>query len=366
MKIKSIESFTKGHLSMVRVKTDDGSEGIGQMAPFNANISAIVLHQQVAPHALGMDASDIDAVVDCCVEREYKFPWSYVCRAAGGIDTALWDLRGKLEGKSVCELLGGKPRPFPAYGSSMRRDIAPQDEADRLARLVDTHGYRAFKIRIGKVCGHNEDQWPGRTEELVPAVRKAVGDDIAILVDANSCYTADKAIEVGHLLQDNGVCHFEEPCPYWELEWTAKVAEALDLDVAGGEQDTCLAQWRRMIAMHAVDVVQPDLCYVGGLTRTLRVAVMAADAAGGPIPCVPHSSNLSLVTVFALHLLGAIPNAGPYLEFGIERVTWTEDLFTPALEAHDGKVMIPDGPGWGVTINPSWLESAEYKISEAG
>ena len=200
----------------------------------------------------------------------------------------------------------------------------------------------------------------------MPAVRKAVGDDIAILVDANSCYTADKAIEVGHLLQDNGVCHFEEPCPYWELEWTAKVAEALDLDVAGGEQDTCLAQWRRMIAMHAVDVVQPDLCYFGGLTRTLRVAAMAADAAGGPIPCVPHSSNLSLVTVFALHLLGAIPNAGPYLEFGIERVTWTEDLFTPALEAHDGKVMIPDGPGWGVTINPSWLESAEYKISEAG
>jgi len=361
MKIKSIESFTRGCLSIVRVRTDDGAEGIGQMAPFNANISAMVLHQQIAPHALGADAADIDTLVDHCVEAEYKFPWSYVCRAVGGVDTALWDLRGKLEGKSVCELLGGTPRPFPAYGSSMSRQIKPQDEADRLAELTQTHGYGAFKIRVGKVCGHDEDQWPGRTETLIPAVRKAVGDDIALLVDANSCYTPSKAIEVGRLLEDNAYCHFEEPCPYWELEWTAEVAAALDVDVAGGEQDTDLAQWRRMIAMRAVDVVQPDICYVGGITRALRVAAMAAEAG---IPCVPHSANLSMVTVFTLHMLGAIPNAGPYLEFCIEDVSWTDGLYTPALEAHDGKVMIPDGPGWGVTMNPSWLESAEHRISE--
>ena len=361
MKIKSIETFSRRDISLVRVRTDDGAEGWGQISPFNADISALVLHRQVARHALGADATDLDGISDRCIEGEYKFPWSYVCRALVGIDTALWDLKGKLAGKSVCELLGGRPRPFPVYGSSMRRDITPKDEAARLVRLRDTYGYRAFKIRVGKVNGHDQDQWPGRTEELVPTVRKAIGDDVTLLCDGNSCYTPKKAIEVGRLLEQYHVGHFEEPCPYWELEWTAEVARALDVPVAGGEQDNDLAQWRRMIAMRAVDIVQPDICYVGGLTRALRVARMAAEAG---LPCVPHSANRSMVTVFTLHMMGAISNAGPHVEFSIEPTPWAEGIFSPALEARDGKVQIPEGPGWGVEINPDWLAGAEHAVSE--
>jgi L-alanine-DL-glutamate epimerase-like enolase superfamily enzyme len=360
VKIRSLETFTHQHLSFVRVRTDDGVEGIGQISPYNADISAAVFHRQVAPHVLGADPLAVDPLVDHIIEAEYKFPGSYVCRALTGLDTALWDLRGKLEGKSVCALLGGTPRPFPVYGSSMRRDIQPEDEAVRLAELQKRYGYQAFKVRVGKVCGHDEDEWPGRTEALVPAVRRAIGEQAALLVDGNSCYTAHKAIEVGRMLEANGVCHFEEPCPYWELEWTAETAAALDVPVAGGEQDYDLSQWRRIINMHAVDIVQPDICYIGGLTRALRVARMAETAG---MLCVPHSANLSLVTVFTLHMMGAIPNAGPHVEFSIEPTRWTDNLFTPALEVVDGRVMIPDGPGWGVTINPDWLAQAEYQVS---
>jgi L-alanine-DL-glutamate epimerase-like enolase superfamily enzyme len=360
-KIKSIETFTSGSLSIVQVRTDSGQEGYGQIAPYNADISATVLHRMVAPLALGQDPAALDALSDRCVEANYKFPWSFVCRALAGLDTALWDLHGKTAGKSVCELLGGKPRPLPVYGSSMRRDIKPVDEAARLARLRNEEGYRVFKIRIGKVCGHDEDQWPGRTDELVPTVRKAIGDEVALLADGNSCYTVPKAIEVGKMLEQNKVCHFEEPCPYWELEWTAQVAAALDVPIAGGEQDNDLAQWRRMIALHAVDIVQPDICYIGGLTRALRVADMAAKAS---LPCVPHSANLSMVTVFTLHMQGAVQNTGPYVEFSIEPTNWTDDLFEPALKVADGKVPIPSGPGWGVTINKSWLAKAERQVTE--
>jgi L-alanine-DL-glutamate epimerase-like enolase superfamily enzyme len=360
MKITSIETFTHGHLSLVRVRTDDGAEGWGQISPYNADIAAMVMHRQIAPHALGADASDPDGLADRCIEAEYKFPGSYVCRALAGLDTALWDLRGKLEGKSVCELLGGQPRPFPVYGSSMRRDISPEDEAERLAHLRDAQGWRAFKIRIGKVCGHDEDEWPGRTEALVPAVRRAIGDDVALLVDANSCYTPARAIAVGQMLRAYNVGHLEEPCPYWEIEWTAEVTAALETPVAGGEQDCHLPQWRRMIGMRAVDIVQPDICYVGGLSRALRVADVAAKAG---LLCVPHSANLSLVTVFTLHMMGAIPNAGPYVEFSIEPTPWTDNLYTPALEVRDGQVYIPDGPGWGVRINPDWLAAAEHCAS---
>jgi L-alanine-DL-glutamate epimerase-like enolase superfamily enzyme len=361
MKIQRIESFTKGPVSIVRVRTDDGSEGVGQISPYAADISATVLHRMIAPVALGADATDLDALSDRCIEANYKFPWSFVCRALTGLDTALWDLRGRREGRSVCELLGGRPTDIPAYGSSMRRDITPADEAERLVRLRDEQGFGAFKIRIGSVCGHDADQWPGRTEQLVPAVREAVGDDVALLVDANSCYTPAKAIEVGRMLEDHGVCHLEEPCPYWQLEWTAEVAAALELDVAGGEQDNDLAQWRRMVRMHAVDVVQPDICYVGGLTRALRVAAMAAEA--GRL-CVPHSANLSMVTLFTIHMLAAIPNAGPYVEYSIEPTGWAEGLFHPALSVRDGKVAVLPGPGWGVEVDEAFLADADRQISE--
>jgi L-alanine-DL-glutamate epimerase-like enolase superfamily enzyme len=242
----------------------------------------------------------------------------------------------------------------------MRRDITPEEEAQRLTRLMQEKGFRAFKIRVGKVCGHDEDEWPGRTETLVPTVRNAIGSETALLVDGNSCYTAQKAIAVGQMLQEQGVVHFEEPCPYWELEWTAQVAAALDLDVAGGEQDYDLHQWKRIIDMHAVDIVQPDICYLGGLTRALRVARMA-EAAG--LPCVPHSANLSMVTVFTLHMMGALPNAGPYVEFSIEPTPWAEGLYTPALEVCNGAVQIPEGPGWGVDVNPDWLAGSQHQVS---
>jgi L-alanine-DL-glutamate epimerase-like enolase superfamily enzyme len=361
MKITRLETFTRRQIGIVRVTTDDGAAGIGQLSPFNADITAQVFHRQVAPHVLGADPSDIGGLVERVIEAEYKFPGSYICRALTGLDTALWDRRGKLAGKSVCELLGGTPRPFPVYGSSMRRDISPEDEAARLARLRDEQGFAAFKVRVGKVCGHDEDQWPGRTQALIPVVRGALGDEVTLLADGNSCYSPARAIAVGQMLEWYGLGHFEEPCPYWELEWTAEVARALKIPVAGGEQDWDLAQWRRIIGLRAVDIVQPDICYIGGLSRALRVAELAGRAG---LSCVPHSANLSLVTVFTLHMMGAIPNAGPHVEFSIEPTPWTQGLYAPALEVRDGKAAIPAGPGWGVEINPDWLAGAEYQVSE--
>ena len=361
--IHSIETFSNRFIGLLRVRTEDGTEGWGQVSPYNADITSLVVHRQIAPYALGSGSLDIEKLVQEIPEKEHKFPGSYLRRALAGLDTALWDLRGKLENKSVCELLGGKPRLFRVYGSSMKRDITPQAEAERLFRLRDEFGFDAFKFRVGKECGHDEDEWPGRTEKIVPAVRKTLGDQVALLVDGNSAYTPQKAISVGWMLEDNGICHFEEPCPYWELEWTKQVTDTLNLDVTGGEQDCDLTIWKRMIDMRAVNVVQPDVCYLGGITRTLKVAEMARQA---ELPCTPHSANLSLVTVFTLHLMGALENAGPYVEFSIEGTDyypWQEGIYDPALVVKDGKVQIPDGPGWGVEINPDFLEKSQYQIS---
>jgi L-alanine-DL-glutamate epimerase-like enolase superfamily enzyme len=362
LSIAKVESWTQGQYGIVRVTTDDGREGYGQLSSFEPDITATVLHRQVARHVLGSDPAQIDALVDRVIDANMKFPWSYVCRALAGVDTALWDLYGKLKAKPVCELLGGKTDPFPVYGSSMRRDISPEDEAARLIKLRDSRGFKAFKVRLGVPVGHDRDASPGRTEKLIPAVRQAVGEGIQLLADGNSCYTPPKAIEVGRRLEAHQYYWFEEPCPYWELEWTAEVAAALKMNVAGGEQDNDLAQWRRLIRMNAVDILQPDLCYLGGFTRAWRVARLGQQA--GKL-VVPHSSHLSLITLFSLHFMAAIPNAGPFVEFTIEDDGNKDEAFYhPALEVKEGKVKIPDDPGWGVKINPAWLAKAAYQKSE--
>jgi L-alanine-DL-glutamate epimerase-like enolase superfamily enzyme len=361
MKIRSIETFSTENICITRVRTDDGHEGIGQIAPYHANISAHVLHQQIARQALGQEADQIAELVEAIITHEHKFPGSYVCRAVGGLDTALWDLKGKRLGKSVCELLGGTLGEIEVYGSSMRRDIMPGDEAERLKRLQDTHGFRAFKFRIANKFGNDIDVYPGRTEEIVPAVRRALGDDTQLYVDANSGFTPARAIEVGRMLEQQGIVHYEEPCPYPRLEWTKQVTDALALNVTGGEQDTDLVQFERMINMHAVDIVQPDICYVGGLSRALEVARMAQEVG---MTCTPHAANLSFVTIFTMHMCAAIPNRGQFMEFSIESNAWTKNLFMEELVVRDGKVSIPDGPGWGVTVRPEWLERAEYRISQ--
>jgi L-alanine-DL-glutamate epimerase-like enolase superfamily enzyme len=363
MKIVRVETFGNEHVALVRVGTDDGLEGWGQTAPYHAEITAEIVHAQIAPHALGRNALEIDSLVDEIPEREHKFPGSHLYRALAGLDTALWDLRGRLEGKCVCELLGGQARRLRAYASSMRRDIRPREEAERLARLRDLHGFDAFKIRIGKECGRDEDEWPGRTEEALRAVRGTLGDEVTLLVDANSCYSPARAIEVGRALESWAVSHFEEPCPYWELDWTRQVTQALALDVAGGEQDWDPRVWREVTETRVVDVVQPDVCYVGGLTRALRVAALAREAG---LPCTPHAANQSLVFVFTLHLLSAIANAGPYIEFSIEPdayYPWQARMYEPRPEIVDGYAQTPNGPGWGIEISSEWLARSKHRIS---
>jgi L-alanine-DL-glutamate epimerase-like enolase superfamily enzyme len=362
LRISKIESWTQGSFGIVRVTTQDGHEGYGQVAAYEPDITALVLHRQVAPQILGKDPAQIDTLVDLVIDANMKFPWSYICRALAGVDTAIWDLYGKLKGKPVCQLLGSHVTSYPAYASSMRRDITPEAEAARMVKLRDEQGFKAFKVRLGVANGHDTDAAPGRSESMIPTMRKALGNDCQLMADGNSCYTPPKAIEFGRRLEDQHYFWFEEPCPYWELEWTAEVAAALSLKVAGGEQDNDLAQWRRMIALNAVSVLQPDLCYIGGFTRALRVARMGQKA--GKL-VVPHSAQTSLVTLFALHFMAAIPNAGPYLEYSIEAdANAKEVLYSPALKVEGGKVKIPDGPGWGIQVNAAWMEKAAYLKSE--
>ncbi|MGD2174051.1 MAG: mandelate racemase/muconate lactonizing enzyme family protein [Candidatus Brocadiaceae bacterium] len=365
MKISRIETFLKDDIPVCRVHTDTGESGTGQCSTYRGGVTVKVLHEMIAPLVLARHPLGIDSIVDHVMDRTMKFPGTFVCRALAGVDTALWDLKGRLLGQPVAGLLGGPLRdPVPMYASSMSRRISPEDEAARMKDLIEEQGFGAVKLRVGTgphaPMGSDGDMWAGRTEGVVRAVREALGDEVRINVDANSSYTAHRAIRVGRMLERYGVFHFEEPCPYPDIESTRRVTQALDVYVAGGEQDNSLAQWRRMIDMRALDIVQPDILYIGGVCRARRVAIMA-DQHG--LACTPHAANRAMVQLFTLHFASAMPNCLYEQEWTIESTDWSDGLLERPLRIEDGAVSLPGGPGWGIEVSEEWLSDARHRES---
>lgn len=355
--ITAIETYVSRRLCVVKVTTDDGREGFGQTAPSEPEITAEVLHRLVARHFLGGNPWEVGALVDRAVRAEYKYLGAFLLRAISGIDTALWDLQGKLAGQPVYRLLGGKVRDrVPVYASSMSRELPVAEEVDRIGRAVQQYGLRCAKIKIGIRNGRDAELWDGRTAELVPAMRAAFGDGFALSADANGAYSPAGAVTVGRRLEEYGVFHLEEPNPSWELDNMKYVADQLDLPIGAGEQEFSMEIIRRMIAERLVDVIQPDVCYIGGMSRARRVADLA-DTAG--MPCTPHSSGHSLIKIFTAHLVLASPACTQFQEWSIEQSG--EPFYGPIPEVDDGFIELSDAPGWGVEILPSFLQSATLR-----
>ncbi|ABS03707.1 mandelate racemase/muconate lactonizing enzyme family protein [Kineococcus radiotolerans] len=361
--IDRIETLRRGPVLAVRVTTADGAVGIGQAAPYQVECTEQVLHAMVAPSFLGTDPADVEAVTRQCFREHYKFLGSFFNRAVAGVETAVWDLLGQLSARPVHQLLGGTVRTrVPVYLSSMVRDRGPQEELAHLQALIERDGFTGVKIRIGTPMGADVDQWPGRTEQLIKSMRDGLGDELSIRADANGGYSAAEAVRVGRMLEEHGYFHFEEPCPYPQIEQTGSVAQALDIPIAGGEQDTSLEQFARILQHGFLDIVQPDIGYLGGVGRAREVAAMA-DVFG--VPCTPHCANHSLLEVFTLHLAAAMPACGQAQEWSAEDVAWARDVYEPALEVIDGHVSLPTGPGWGVRLTERFTQEAVRAVSPA-
>lgn len=361
MKITAIDTLLRGQVAVVRVHTDDGIVGIGQTAPYHAEISAQVLHSMVAPFFLGRDPWDVEAIADECLRTHYKFAGSFIHRALAGVDTGVWDVLGQASGVPVARLLGGLVRTsVPMYGSSMLRSTSPQEEVERLTAAVETHGFTGVKLRVGEVMGRDVDAAPGRTEKLVPLAREVLGPDVTIAADANGGYSPGGAVRIGRLLEEHDYFHFEEPCPFDDVDGTHQVADALDIPIAGGEQDWSMQKFGELLGRRAIEIVQPDIGYVGGISRARKVALLA-EAHG--TPCTPHCANDSLLQVFTLHLAAATPGCTQRQEWSIESTPWSDGIYGPVLEVKNGSVDVPTLPGWGIELDPGFVRAAEKTTS---
>jgi L-alanine-DL-glutamate epimerase-like enolase superfamily enzyme len=358
VKIASMELLRNGRNFLVRVRTTAGDEGLAVPNAMRLIDVYPLFVRRVAPFFVGKDARRLEPLLwDLYREGDnYKFQGLalWVCVAAA--EFAILDLLGKLSGKPIGDLLGGvRRREIAVYRASGNRGNTPEAEVEYLKQLIAETGARAMKFRLGGRMSKNADSLPGRTERLIPLVRETFGPEMTLYADSNSSYDARKAIEIGRLMEAYDYGFFEEPCRFDHLEETKVVADALRIPVAGGEQEFSEDGFRWMIRHRAVDVVQPDLHYYGGFIRSLRVARMA-DAAG--LQCTPHMSGSGLGFLDVAHFASCLPNPTPFHEFkGDTDIPVSSP--TSSLKCEHGRIRVPTGPGFGVTIDPAFVRAAE-------
>ena len=354
--IESIDLLRKGKQHYVRVRSKDGAEGIS-LDNNRAQYLAPIFLQRVAPFFIGKDARLLE---DHLWElyrwgSNYKLQGLAFWSPVAWVEFAILDLLGRVSDKSMGELLGGVIRKrVPFYVASGRRDTTPEEEIDYLRGLIDETGAKAIKYRVGGRMSRNEDALPGRTPKLIELSRKELGDAMAIHADSNSSYEPPQAIEVGRMLEDIGAVYFEEPCPFDHLEDTRKVTDTLSIPVAGGEQE--YSQWRFQWAIEnrAVDIVQPDLHYYGGLIRSIRVSRMAEVL---NIPTTVHISG-GFGFIYMLHFASRTPKIGGWQEYK-RNIEDYADWFDPPLRIENGSLTVPEGPGVGIVDTNRVLEGTE-------
>lgn len=340
---------------VVKVTTDDGLVGWGEShhgrAPGAvAHLANTTLRQLV----LGMDAADVVGVW----AKVYKMQLgshgmgAATAIAVSGIDMALWDIRGKAAGWPLYRLLGGASRPIPAYAGGVSLGYQEPVALVEEARALVAAGYRAVKLRVGDS--------PARDLARVSAVRKAFGDDLVILVDANTGYTVEDARTVMPGLDATGVRWLEEPFPAHDARSYALARTFGRVPLAAGENHYTRFEFVRLIEDGAVTVLQPDLSKTGGVTEALRVAALAS---AWKLPINPHTSMTGLNMAATIHFLAAIDNGG-YFEGDVSKNNLFRDelVSRPYEVGPDGCVRPLEKPGLGLEVNEEFL--AKHPVIE--
>lgn len=360
--IETVELLRLNNRYLCRVRSRDGAEGIAVAHSTMSTLFPIFL-RNVQPFLIGKDARELDLILEKIYI--YNFNFRYNGLALGlplaTAEFAILDMLGRIAGKPVGELIGEIHNPeVGVYMATEWREKPVDESIDLIKGAVASYDVHALKIKVGGLMFMTADMYaegpPGRTEEIVPLVRKTFGDGMALYADSNSFYSVPEAIRVGRLLEEYKYEYFEEPVMFDHLEEIKQVSDALDIPIANGEQDYGFYGFRWLLANGGIDIVQPDNYYFGGLIRSMKVARMAA--AFGKTT-VPHMSGGGLGFLYNTQFVSAVPNAGAHHEFkGLETHVPFECKTSP-LKVEDGKIKVPTGPGFGVDIDPEWVKKHE-------
>jgi len=344
-----------------RVRSTDGAEGfsIGNSAQLQSVWP--IFNVRLQPFFPGKDARDLENIFNelYVYKSNYKLqnlalwvPWAT-------IEFAILDMLGRIANRSIGELIGEIHNPKVAvYQANNYRGDSAEESLEGIKEHVAKSQAKAVKFKVGGRMSKNADYPSGRTEKLIPMVREAFGDEMTIYADSNGSYDAREAIRIGRIMEEYNYDFYEEPVPFDWYEETKQVTDALSIPVAGGEQEPSMRNFRWLIGNRALDIVQPDMFYFGGMIRSMKVARMG-DAFG--MPCVPHISGSGIGYLYMMHFVSAVPNAGPYHEFKGFNKRIPVECKTSKLVSENGVVEVPKGPGLGLEIDPDFI--AKHKKS---
>lgn len=330
--------------SLVKVHTDAGIVGLGSVYSHPELVRSII-EDQLRPLLVGEGPLEIDELWERCygVTRWYGRKGAAVS-ALGGIDIALWDIRGKAAGKPLFELLGAQRSRVPAYASG----LLWKDSVDDLQREAERHlagGYSAMKMRLGKNRAYDR--------AALAAVREAIGPDNRLMIDGNARYSLDQARSLVDDFQRADIFWLEEPfLPENPDDFVALGPDLGDIPLAAGENEFGPQGFRELIDGKVVQIVQPDCCRCGGLTAALRIAD-AAKARG--LRLAPHTWSDAVALTANMHLVASLPHAIT-VEMDQTGNPFIEDLLQEPLAVENGEIKLPETPGLGVALDSAVVE----------
>jgi D-galactarolactone cycloisomerase len=349
---------------LVEVRTDDGLVGWGESGSGTlSRAGAVFVEDVLAPLAIGEDPFDLDRITQKVATTLDRAGWTgdFGMQAWSGLEVSLWDLMGKIVGRPVSQLIGGRVRErIMAYATGLY--YVPTASDPSAARQAEARGYveagyRAMKMKVGGLT-------PGEDIQEVAGIRKVIGDSVLLMADANGAYDSRTAVQIGRGLQALGLAWFEEPVQRGDLDGYLEVRRALQLPITGGEHLGSLDAFREYVSRRIVDVLQPDVANCGGLGASRRIAALAQAF---HLRVFPHVWGTPVAVAAGLHFAATLPSVPPTMtptplaqeplfEFDSTPHPIRDAMMTDALRPHGGWLTIPNGPGLGVEVDPEVLE----------
>ena len=334
--------------TLVLVHTDTGEVGIGSVYTHPV-LAYLIIRDQLDPMLRGRDPADIEDLWDLMygLTRWYGRKGAAMS-AIGGVDTALWDLRGKAAGQPIWKLLGGERDTCPAYASSMFWQEVDDLAAEAARHVAD--GFRRVKMRLA------------RSEEYdvaaVRAVRETIGPRNDLMVDGSMRYSPTVALRMGRVFEEHKVFWYEEPFAPEDIDAYADLHGKVDVAIAAGENEFGFQGFRELIRATAVDIVQPDACRCGGISEVRRVAGLAHDHG---LRVATHTWSDAVAVVANAHVVSAAPN-GITVEIDRTGTPFIEELLLGTLDVKDGLLQLGDRPGLGIELNPEVVDA--YRMAD--
>lgn len=359
MKITGIKTHVLGtawrNLTFVRVLTDEGLEGVGEVRMLNHTDALLGYLEEAAPnHLIGQDPTQIEALVQRMYRNDYARAGEIAMSAIATVEIACWDILGKRLGLPVYQLLGGAVRDtIKAYANGWYTVERTPTEFHAAAQRAVAKGYRALKFDpFGAGFYELDPAEKVRVLELVEAVRDAVGPENEILIEMHGRFNPATAIELARDLEPFKPSWVEEPVPPENLKALKKAADKINLPIATGERIHTRHDFRELFELQAADVIQPDITHLGGLWETRKLAAWAESYY---VLMAPHNVGGPVSTAAALHLAAATPNFKIQEHFNDFAEEWVKQAAPGNPEVVDGAFALPSGPGLGVTLDEAVL-----------